>query len=182
MNDGEILDFEKRRDILIDRIVERYTRECDDIKDLDRTAATIRILTMFTSMGLDLGKTVYSKYTKGEWLYDLCWSVEDKDWEFQNEHYLELVLESEWDPHWTEIATDFGKLLDSKAPIKVGVCSSRDKMETINRIKQMISTWKYKSNYERYIFFIHGDEEPEVTNYIILPSGDIDRKHMRNDS
>lgn len=146
---------------------------------ISNNASTKQVLNFFRKMGEKRGRFVYPSSRVGEWVYDLCWSIEEEDWAFEKEHFVELVLESEWGKNWEDIAEDFYKLLDSKAPIKVGICQSNNKQILVEKIQKMISTFKIKIPEEYYIIFIHGFGWEEcITGYIITTEGNLARKKV----
>ena len=155
---------------LVSDIREAYKLKLKSIDLTKPTESTKKVITFFNEFKKELGhkkRTQYDKKGKGEFLYDISWSIEDKNWEFKNPHYLDLVVESEWKDNWTEIATDFGKLLDSKAPIKIGIC--KYKKGRIEKIKNMIKTYQIKIPKEYYLIFLHDKEK--VHDFLINNKG-----------
>lgn len=86
---------------------------------------TVWLLGYFFDKGKQLGCEVETRKLpdgrgEGEYLVDLCWW---KGREPGSQYWLELALESEWQPNHDEIDHDFYKLIDLKARLKVWVCS-----------------------------------------------------------
>jgi len=120
------------------------------------------------------GKKGESKY-KREYGYDLCWEIVDDDWEFSNPYYRELVLESEWSSDWKDIAEDFGKIIDSKSPLKVGICKYNKGL--LEKIQILIKNYDIKiPNKEYYIIFLHNPTSELATGYLLDSYGNIINK------
>lgn len=144
-------------------IIDAFVKSCSDYE-------TDSVKTYFTELA-DEDFKVYSSKQNGEFIYDLCWAIEDDDWNFENSHHLELVLETEKDKNWKEIAQDFYKLLDSKAPIKIGVCQYSPCR--LKSIQQMIKTYKFKlPGKEFYIIFLYNSKHNSFAGYLIDHDGE----------
>lgn len=68
-----------------------------------------------------VGKIISKEIGGGEWLFDLCWSIEDDGDDGWKKNYkgLKLICESEWRLEIDEILYDFQKLAVAKADIKI---------------------------------------------------------------
>lgn len=90
----------------------------------------------------------HSSDNGGEWLWDGAALERDEDGNLID---LQLALESELHG-WAEIKVDFEKLMTSRAPHRVFVCTatSRDGVkEHLNRLEEMIR--KFRRSGDRYL-------------------------------
>ena len=85
---------------------------------------------------------------RGEYLVDVCWWVER-----EGRYRLELAVESEWNPHKSEIEHDFYKLVDVKSRLKVWVCSYRPQLlnDRLLALEQAVRSAQIKSDDEEYL-------------------------------
>ena len=97
---------------------------------------TMAFLNKLRELGEKNGYTVYPNSEEGEWLFDHCWSEENKggNW-IENFKGLKLICESEWNTDHEDIIYDFQKLAVGKAEIKIMIvqCNGNDEYEILLR-------------------------------------------------
>ena len=129
------------------------------------------MLGYFFGKGKELDFEVETKNLKdgrgeSEYLVDLCW------WKEQDGRYwLELVLESEWQPSKGEIEQDFYKLVDVKARLKVWVCcwGERQMQACQPSLSQAVSKARFKFPEEEYLIInLPYSEKPEYTDCVVV--------------
>lgn len=122
---------------------------------------TVWILGYFHDKGKELQFTPETKPLpdgrgNGEYLVDLCW------WKEQGgQYWLELILESEWQPGKSEIDQDFYKLIDVKSRLKVWVCSWGEKqMQTRqSELSGIVAKARFKLSDEEYLIINMPDSQ-----------------------
>jgi hypothetical protein len=86
----------------------------------------------------------------GEWLYDICWYVED---EVCLTH-LPLVGECEWAPEWS-CDGDFQKLLQARADHRLwifGAASATEADDMIKHCRENVGRFRASERGDRYLF------------------------------
>ena len=103
---------------------------------LSRREWTEQFLKKLTEIGRHEKFKVYpSKYDvsdndkNGEWLFDLCWSIEGNGKWMEKWKGLKLICECEWNISKEEILYDFQKLAVAKADIKIMIVQFNNAME-----------------------------------------------------
>lgn len=87
----------------------------------------------------------------GEWLYDILW------WHENNQGYatdIPLVAESEWGGKFSDLQSDFPKLLLARSKYKFMIFEGRpnDISQQIDWCKRQITTFAYTQSGDRYLF------------------------------
>ena len=110
-------------------IIERIKNEFEELNiknGLSRGKWTEVFLTKLGDIGSQENFKIYpSKYDVsdkdkyGEWLFDLCWSIEENGNWMKEWKGLKLICECEWDIPKEAILHDFQKLAVAKADIKI---------------------------------------------------------------
>lgn len=111
-------------------------------------------------------KTLPGKFGEGQYLVDLCW------WKEQNEQYwLELILESEWQSAKEEIEQDFYKLVDVKSRLKVWICSWGENQMQARRseLSTIVAKARFRFPEEEYLVLnIPDSQKAEYKDSIIV--------------
>lgn len=113
---------------------------------------------------VEIGKENYrvataGKYLKdwGEWLYDLVWfdterqCQPDMEWLVKS---IPLAVESEW-AKGTEIDTDFDKLVQSRADLRLMIFQAdheEEQASTLQRLATRVEKFKYSQLEDNYLF------------------------------
>lgn len=128
-------------DFNIIRKIEKGFKEVNTIEaKLSKMEWTKEFLEKLGKIGAHEGFKIYpSKYDKddkdkyGEWLFDLCWSIEENGNWMKEWKGLKLICECEWDIPKEAILHDFQKLAVAKADIKIMIVqyNKKTKYETI---------------------------------------------------
>lgn len=116
----------------------------------------------FGNLGKKSGYVSYwtSKETS-EYLVDLCWYVEN-----QTGEWMELALEQELSSDdIEEVKSDFYKLLDVKAFLKIGIFRPKkaERYKILELFQELISRHKIRNPEERYLtilMFWHSSRDP----------------------
>ena len=104
-----------------------------------------------------LGETNYTVYPNkkdGEWLVDLCWSIEGNDWK-KDFRGIKLACEIEWDMNVDEIIYDFQKLTVLDADIRLFIFQYNSEEEYNNTIDAIESACKFTKQKD-YTYLIAG--------------------------
>jgi len=96
----------------------------------------------------------------GEWLFDLCWSIEKGKDDWKN-HYkgLKLICECEWKKSDDEILYDFQKLAVGKADLKIMIVQYKgeEQFEEIKKICEKSVDEKLYTDGAKYILVGSGN-------------------------
>ena len=113
-------------------------------------AATHHVMRIFDELGRSLGYEV-----EIGWLYDMTWYVE----EGRVMSDLPMVLECEWNRlprHRDEINSDFQKLVQARADVRVWISASPDAASThIENCERQIRLFSGSLPGDRYIFAVY---------------------------
>ena len=115
----------------------------------------------------NLGKKKYKVYPdankfEGEWLFDLCWADEGKNWrtEFKG---LKLACEIEWSRNIDDILHDFQKLTVVNSEIRLMIIQYNNKKEFENFLEAIRNASEYaKSIKYNYLIAASGNYEDEI--------------------
>lgn len=113
-------------------------------------------------------KALPGKGGEGQYLVDLCW------WKEQGEQYwLELALESEWQPGKGEIEQDFYKLVDVKSRLKVWVCSwgERQMQARQSELSKIVAKARFRFSEEEYLILNMPDSQKAEYKDCIVVNG-----------
>lgn len=130
----------------------------------NRSEWTYKFKEKLTLIGEKYGYIVYPNKDKkeGEWLVDLCWSKEGKDWKIDFKG-LKLACEIEWDSNIDEIIIDFQKLTVIDAEIRLFIFQFNKKEEydnIINAIKLACEFTKHKDY--KYLVVGSGNQDDKI--------------------
>lgn len=104
---------------------------------------------------------------QGEYLVDVCWWTER-----EGRYRLELAVESEWNPHKSEIEQDFYKLIDVKSRLKVWVCSYESQLKSrLSDMGKAIRSAQIRNQDEEYLILnLPETQTPNVTlSFVVQP-------------
>ena len=165
----------KDNEQIINEIIEGFNKVHNNAKATIRGEWTNAFMQCLVDLGVKHNK--YKVYTSaanvpkgkggGEWLFDLCWSIEgDGDKWKENFKGLKLICESEWNTWEDEIVHDFQKLAVAKADIKIMLVQYKSNNEF-----EDIKKWCERSVVED----LHNDN----SEYYLIGSGNDDSKKVK---
>ena len=115
-----------------------------------------------------VGTIISKEIVGGEWLFDLCWSIENDSDDGWKKSYkgLKLICESEWKMDIDEILYDFQKLAVVKAEIKIMIVQFND-YDHYNQIKKFCEDSVSESLYN------------DGSHYFLVGSGNKDSDNLK---
>lgn len=120
----------------------------------NKTDWTSVFKTSLKELGEKYKYNVYPNDKDGEWLVDLCWSSDGKDWE-KDFKGLKLACEIEWSRDINEIIYDFQKLTVIDADIRLFIFQFNS-IKEYNKVLDAIETASKYTIEKKYSYLIAG--------------------------